>query len=110
MNEGKDGVEVRGWKVEWMKKTHPAKRFHSAFRHSAVVTLPTIVAVMAGYPSYRDPWAKREAWRKSYIFTRAYYLRNLFPGLGTAIVAFTAYVAYDNLRMMSNSSKKEVEH
>lgn len=57
---------------------------------------------------YRDPWAKREAWRKSYIFSRAYYFRNMFPGLGIAIVAFSVYVAYDNIRL-AGSAKKEVQ-
>ncbi|KAK4057287.1 hypothetical protein OIO90_001784 [Microbotryomycetes sp. JL221] len=44
---------------------------------------------------YRDPWAKREAWRKSPIFSNKSMFRNLFPGFGIAVVAFTAYVAYD---------------
>ncbi|KAL8292162.1 hypothetical protein RQP46_001628 [Phenoliferia psychrophenolica] len=46
---------------------------------------------------YRDPWAKREAWRKSTIFSNRAMFRNLFPGFGIAVVAFTAYVAYDNM-------------
>ena len=69
-------------------------------------------------PLYRDPWAAREAWRKSPIFSNkamfrcvthpinshtevqvwmtADSSRSMFPGLGTAIVAFTAYVIYDD--------------
>ncbi|OCF38220.1 hypothetical protein I316_00446 [Kwoniella heveanensis BCC8398] len=47
-------------------------------------------------PQYRDPWAAREAWRKSPIFSNRAMFRNMFPGLGTAIVAFTAYVIYDD--------------
>ncbi|KAK4051389.1 hypothetical protein OIV83_002873 [Microbotryomycetes sp. JL201] len=43
----------------------------------------------------KDPWAKREAWRKSPIFQTRHMFRNLFPGFGIAVVAFTAYVAYD---------------
>jgi NADH dehydrogenase (ubiquinone) 1 beta subcomplex subunit 3 len=46
---------------------------------------------------YRDPWAKREAWRKHPVFSNRAMFRNLFPGFGTAVVAFTAYVLYDNL-------------
>ncbi|AAW45381.1 hypothetical protein J008_04936 [Cryptococcus neoformans] len=47
-------------------------------------------------PLYRDPWAAREAWRKSPIFSNKAMFRSMFPGLGTAIVAFTAYVIYDD--------------
>ncbi|CAD6571248.1 MAG: hypothetical protein CYPHOPRED_004365 [Cyphobasidiales sp. Tagirdzhanova-0007] len=46
---------------------------------------------------YRDPWAKREAWRKHPVFSNRAMFSNLFPGLGIAIVAFGAYVLADNL-------------
>ncbi len=52
---------------------------------------------------YRDPWAKREAWRKHPVFSTASQLRQLFPGFGIAVVAFTAYVVWDNWKL----SKKE---
>lgn len=48
---------------------------------------------------YRDPWAKREAWRKHPMFSNASYLRQLFPGFGIAVVAFTGYVLWDNWRI-----------
>ncbi|KDR75862.1 hypothetical protein GALMADRAFT_68810 [Galerina marginata CBS 339.88] len=52
---------------------------------------------MPNLPLFRDPWAKGEAWRKSPIFTNRIMLRNLFPGFGIAVVAFTAYVVADNI-------------
>ncbi|KZO98893.1 hypothetical protein CALVIDRAFT_477944, partial [Calocera viscosa TUFC12733] len=64
---------------------------------------------MADHPLYRDPWAKREAWRKSPIFSKSYYFRNLLPGFGTAVVAFSIYVIYDNVRQ-PRSAKKEEHH
>ncbi|WVQ84493.1 hypothetical protein IAT38_006645 [Cryptococcus sp. DSM 104549] len=45
---------------------------------------------------YRDPWAAREAWRKHPTFSNKNMFRNMFPGLGIAIVTFTAYVIYDD--------------
>ncbi|GHJ84379.1 hypothetical protein NliqN6_0781 [Naganishia liquefaciens] len=51
---------------------------------------------MSSGPLYRDPWAKREAWRKSPIFSNKAMFRNLFPGFGWAVGAFTAYVIYDD--------------
>ncbi|GAA6004243.1 NADH dehydrogenase [ubiquinone] 1 beta subcomplex subunit 3 [Rhodotorula paludigena] len=58
-------------------------------------------------PLYRDPWAKREAWRKGGIFSNRAMFRNLFPGFGIAVVAFTAYVAYDET---VNATKKSASH
>ncbi|WFD39517.1 uncharacterized protein MJAP1_002495 [Malassezia japonica] len=43
---------------------------------------------------YRDPWAKREAWRKHPLFSMRYYARNMFPGLGLGATAFAIYLAY----------------
>ncbi|GAA6032622.1 hypothetical protein JCM8097_004844 [Rhodosporidiobolus ruineniae] len=54
-----------------------------------------------------DPWAKREAWRKSPIFSNRAMFRNLFPGFGIAVVAFTAYVAYDET---VNAASKKAHH
>ncbi|ORY58001.1 NADH dehydrogenase 1 beta subcomplex subunit 3 [Leucosporidium creatinivorum] len=58
-------------------------------------------------PLYRDPWAKREAWRKSAIFTNKAMFRNLFPGFGIAVVAFSAYVAYDNTVSSAKATASE---
>ncbi|CAM0140587.1 hypothetical protein VKS41_006607 [Umbelopsis sp. WA50703] len=44
---------------------------------------------------YHDPWARREAWRKSPIFSNRAMVRNMFPGLGIATVAFTIYCGYE---------------
>ncbi|KIO32201.1 hypothetical protein M407DRAFT_241491 [Tulasnella calospora MUT 4182] len=59
---------------------------------------------------YRDPWAKREAWRKHPMFTHRSYLKNAFPGFGIAVVAFTAYVVYDNVRSSSKPSSGQDHH
>ncbi|KAI9634092.1 NADH-ubiquinone oxidoreductase B12 subunit family-domain-containing protein [Dioszegia hungarica] len=48
-------------------------------------------------PLYRDPWGAREAWRKSPIFSNRAMFRNILPGFGTAVIAFSAYVIYDEL-------------
>ncbi|KAF8578015.1 hypothetical protein K439DRAFT_507878 [Ramaria rubella] len=53
---------------------------------------------------YRDPWAKHEAWRKHPVFSNRAMFRNLLPGFGTAVVAFTAYVLYDNLFRQTHAS------
>jgi NADH dehydrogenase (ubiquinone) 1 beta subcomplex subunit 3 len=52
---------------------------------------------MSNLPLFRDPWAKREAWRKHPVFSNRTMLRNLFPGFGIAVVAFTAYVMMDDV-------------
>lgn len=44
---------------------------------------------------YRDPWAKREAWRNHPVFSKRFYLRNMFPGFGLGVSAFVAYVAWE---------------
>ncbi|TFK21975.1 hypothetical protein FA15DRAFT_672017 [Coprinopsis marcescibilis] len=62
-------------------------------------------------PLYRDPWAKREAWRnKSPVFSNRVMFRNLFPGFGIAVVAFTAYVVADNLILSPKSQDSSHEH
>ena len=48
-------------------------------------------------PMFRDPWAKREAWRKHPIFNQRAMLSKMFPGFGVAVVAFTTYVIIDNM-------------
>jgi len=60
---------------------------------------------MPQQPLYRDPWAKREAWRKHPVFSNTAMFRNIFPGFGIAVVAFTAYVIADN--MLAKTHKKE---
>ncbi|KAF9113503.1 hypothetical protein BGX27_001457 [Mortierella sp. AM989] len=45
--------------------------------------------------NFEDPWAKRNAWRNSALFTRSARIRTMFPGLGIATVAFTAYLGYE---------------
>lgn len=52
---------------------------------------------MSNLPLFRDPWARREAWRKHSVFSNRAMFRNLFPGFGIAVVAFTAYVVADNI-------------
>ncbi|KAI6021449.1 hypothetical protein PISMIDRAFT_165588 [Pisolithus microcarpus 441] len=47
-------------------------------------------------PLFRDPWAKREAWRKHPVFSNRAMFSSMFPGLGIAVVAFTAYVVVDS--------------
>ncbi|PWN23435.1 hypothetical protein BCV69DRAFT_297365 [Microstroma glucosiphilum] len=54
---------------------------------------------------YRDPWAKREAWRKHPIFSHRFYMRNIFPGFGIALGAFTVYLAVDALTHPANIEK-----
>jgi NADH dehydrogenase (ubiquinone) 1 beta subcomplex subunit 3 len=44
-----------------------------------------------------DPWAKREAWRHSPTFGTLRQVSKMFPGFGLAVVAFGAYLAYENL-------------
>ena len=46
---------------------------------------------------FRDPWAKREAWRRHPVFSNAAMIKNAFPGFGIAVVAFAAYVFVDNM-------------
>jgi len=67
---------------------------------------------MAEGPLYRDPWAKREAWRKTpEFFSQRAMFRNIFPGFGIAVVAFTAYVIADNifLRVRDSPDAKHKE-
>jgi NADH dehydrogenase (ubiquinone) 1 beta subcomplex subunit 3 len=45
----------------------------------------------------RDPWAKREAWRHSPTFGTWRQISQMFPGLGLAIVAFGAYLAWESV-------------
>ena len=68
-----------------------------------------ILQEMAQGPLYHDPWARREAWRNHPIFSKASALRNIFPGFGIAVVAFTAYVVYDNINAKTKVKETEAE-
>lgn len=59
---------------------------------------------------FRDPWAKREAWRKHPVFSRAAMFKNIFPGFGIAVVAFTAYVVADNVRAKAHAKAGDSHH
>ncbi|KAF9268913.1 hypothetical protein L218DRAFT_852565 [Marasmius fiardii PR-910] len=61
---------------------------------------------MANLPLYRDPWAKREAWRKHPVFGKTAMLRSMFPGFGIAVVTFTAYVIADNVYLSAKKSEQ----
>lgn len=52
----------------------------------------------------RDPWSKREAWRKHPVFSHAFYYRNMFPGLTLGVSAFLVYCAWEKM------AKKPVAH
>ncbi|PWN48558.1 hypothetical protein IE53DRAFT_389233 [Violaceomyces palustris] len=54
---------------------------------------------------YRDPWAKREAWRKHPIFSYRYMVRNMFPGFGIGLGAFLAYCTFEALTHPTNIEK-----
>jgi NADH dehydrogenase (ubiquinone) 1 beta subcomplex subunit 3 len=59
---------------------------------------------MPHLPLFRDPWAKSAAWRKHPVFSNRVMFRSIFPGFGIAVVAFTAYVAVDNMFISANKS------
>lgn len=54
---------------------------------------------------YRDPWAKREAWRKHALFSHRFFARNIFPGFGIGLGAFVVYLAVDTLTHPFNVDK-----
>ncbi|PLW54549.1 hypothetical protein PCANC_04224 [Puccinia coronata f. sp. avenae] len=57
---------------------------------------------------YRDPWAKREAWRQHPVFSRRTQVRNMFPGFGLALIAFSGYVVWDNLSSPNSNTIQEL--
>lgn len=62
---------------------------------------------MSNPPSlFRDPWAKREAWRKHPVFSNRAMVSSMFPGFGIAVVAFTAYVVVDNFYLKAHEEPK----
>ncbi|XP_006461125.1 hypothetical protein AGABI2DRAFT_192662 [Agaricus bisporus var. bisporus H97] len=62
---------------------------------------------MSNLPLFRDPWAKRNAWRQSSVFQPRVMFRNIFPGFGIAVVAFSAYVLADNLIFSSEHNERQ---
>ena len=52
----------------------------------------------------------REAWRYTGPFTRYNRFKGVFPGLGTATVAFAAYCAYEALFMKEDHHGHETGH
>ncbi|KIM75519.1 hypothetical protein PILCRDRAFT_78795 [Piloderma croceum F 1598] len=63
---------------------------------------------MPNLPLFRDPWARREAWRKHPVFSNRAMFSGLFPGFGIAVVAFTTYVVADKLYL--NAKIEEAKH
>ncbi|KAH8602338.1 NADH-ubiquinone oxidoreductase B12 subunit family-domain-containing protein [Bisporella sp. PMI_857] len=55
---------------------------------------PKAFVAAAGQPA-NDPWARREAWRYTGLFSRANRFKGSFPGLGIATVAFAGYCGYE---------------
>ncbi|KAK3902540.1 NADH-ubiquinone oxidoreductase B12 subunit family-domain-containing protein [Staphylotrichum tortipilum] len=55
-----------------------------------------------GKPRY-DPWERAEAWRYTGRFSRWNRFRDALPGLGTAIVAFSAYCTYEHFFLTDDS-------
>lgn len=76
----------------------------SWLEHRSVFSLTSTQVSMSNLPLFRDPWAKREAWRKSPVFSNRIMFRSFFPGFGIAVVAFTAYVIADNIYLKAQSS------
>ncbi|KZT29006.1 hypothetical protein NEOLEDRAFT_1128513 [Neolentinus lepideus HHB14362 ss-1] len=58
---------------------------------------------MAPPSLFRDPWAKREAWRKHPVFSNRAMFGSMFPGFGIAVAAFSAYVAWEKLFSTANA-------
>lgn len=58
---------------------------------------------------YRDPWAKRDMWRKHPVFTNAFYIRHAWPGFLWGIGAFAVYVGFDKLIQPDNVEKLKQE-
>jgi len=72
---------------------------------------PKALAAAAGIPKY-DPWARNEAWRYTGPFSLRNRFKNLFPGFGTASVAFAAYCAYEHFFLNENEAhhNSDAEH
>ncbi|TAQ87988.1 hypothetical protein B7494_g3696 [Chlorociboria aeruginascens] len=55
---------------------------------------PKALAASSGHAA-NDPWARREAWRYTGMYSRWNRFKGSFPGLGIATVAFAAYCGYE---------------
>jgi NADH dehydrogenase (ubiquinone) 1 beta subcomplex subunit 3 len=53
---------------------------------------------------WADPWAKREDWRYHPYFSGPNVLKNAFPGLSWALLAFGAYCGYEHLTNPTKSA------
>lgn len=51
------------------------------------------------YEQVGDPWYGREAWRYHPYFSQVNVWKRAAPGFGWALMAFTAYCAYEKLYM-----------
>ncbi|EPQ67208.1 hypothetical protein BGT96224_139, partial [Blumeria graminis f. sp. tritici 96224] len=69
---------------------------------------PRTLAAAAGSP-VNDPWARNEAWRYTGPFSRASRLRNNFPGLGIATVAFIVYCGYEHFFLKNDHESSNLE-
>ncbi|KAJ5388550.1 hypothetical protein N7509_011091 [Penicillium cosmopolitanum] len=58
----------------------------------------------------RDPWARNETWRYTGPFSRWNRFKGLFPGLGIATVAFTAYCAYEHFFLKDDHHHGDDHH
>ncbi|KAF8910342.1 NADH dehydrogenase 1 beta subcomplex subunit 3 [Mucidula mucida] len=65
---------------------------------------------MSNPPMFRDPWAKLDAWRTHPLFSKTTMLRNLFPGFGIAVVAFTGYVIAENVYLKGKKVEESHHH
>ncbi|KAI5819931.1 NADH-ubiquinone oxidoreductase B12 subunit family-domain-containing protein [Pyronema omphalodes] len=70
------------------------RNYNAAKTFSAKTFDPKIL--LQEKPGRVDPWARAEAWRYTGPFTRWNRFKGTFPGLGTAIVAFAGYCAYEH--------------
>jgi NADH dehydrogenase (ubiquinone) 1 beta subcomplex subunit 3 len=56
-------------------------------------------------------WAKYEAWRRHPLLTtKLTSFQHTLPGLGTATIAFAAFVAYDKLIGEGSKQKSKGHH
>ncbi|KAG2134347.1 NADH dehydrogenase 1 beta subcomplex subunit 3 [Suillus cothurnatus] len=62
---------------------------------------------MSNPPLFRDPWAKREAWRKHLVFTNRTVSSSMFPRLGIVLIAFIVYVAVYNFYSKAQSGAQQ---
>lgn len=61
-------------------------------------------------PVANDPWAKREAWRHHPMFGQLKQVSQMFPGLGLAMVAFGAYLAWEQVAGDKEDKHKPGHH